>query len=178
MRAPSTAPQTLRVISRPIKAPKNMPFQAIRVDLSARPATIADLQPAMVAVGRPRTHGTVFAIAAAIRDAHPQPEEDSPGKGARYLRCRCGASAHRHHRSIVGVRCGAAGSDSLQGRGADANLLVLVRPRRATWCPTTSPGCDVEDVSATRGARAAGRPRHGGEEAERRCRSKRWCAAI
>src|SRR6516162_8966853 len=35
MTAPSTAPQALRVIKKPIKAPKTMPFQLIAFDLCA-----------------------------------------------------------------------------------------------------------------------------------------------
>src|ERR1700726_1767343 len=96
MMAPMTAPQTFRVIRKPINAPINLPFQAIRADLSHLPRHNRLPSAVMVAVGSTPTHGTVFAINAAIREPAPQPEKNSPRKGARYLRGRCGSPADRY----------------------------------------------------------------------------------
>src|SRR5579859_3659862 len=119
-----TAPQTFRVIKKPTSAPKNLPFHAIRVDLSNPPRH--NSHPSMVAAGSTSTHGTVFSSTAVVRVAHPQPEEGPSRKGAGHLRRRFGSSAHRHHRPSVGLRRRIARSHPLQGRSAYANLLVLV----------------------------------------------------
>src|SRR5437763_11674417 len=93
-----------------------------------RPATIADLRtPSMVAVGSTCTHGTVLSVSTPVRVARSQPEESPSGQGAGHLRCRCGSPADRHYRPSVGFRRRPAGSHSVQGRSADADLPVLVR---------------------------------------------------
>src|ERR1700722_13091469 len=108
-------------------APTNLPFQLIRVDLPPlAPPQSPTFRSSMVAVGRPHTHATGFAIGTAFRVASARPEEDSSRKSPGYLRRGCGASADRHHRPFVGFRCGAARPDTIQGRGSHADLIVLV----------------------------------------------------
>ncbi len=56
-----------------------------------------------------------------------RPRKNPRRQGARHLRHRLGLAAHRDHRPAVGVRCGAAGSDSGQGPGVEPDFQFLVR---------------------------------------------------
>src|ERR1700733_447695 len=145
------------------------PLRARRMPIAltylSRPATIAGIPFLNVSSRQPRTYATGFAIPPALRVAPARLEEDPPGKGARHLRCRCGAHADRHHRSPVGVRCRVAGPYSVQGRGPHANLVVLVRQDPAPGGQPPLHPSDRECRGRRRRAGAAGRPVHGGKEA-------------
>ena len=80
MNAPMTAPQALRVTRRPISAPKNLPFQLIRVDLyEPSPPQSPTFYSAMVAAAGRAHVEQIFAFATAIRIAVARFEKNSPG---------------------------------------------------------------------------------------------------
>ena len=86
--------------------------------------------------------------------------------------------ADRHHRPPVRLRRRAAHPHSRQGRGADRHLQFLVRQAQGTSSPTSSPASRPNRWSRRSERDQVAGPRHRGEEASSRCRSKPSCAAT
>ena len=99
-----------------------------------------------------------------------------PRQGARRLRVRAQRDAHRHQRPPLGLRRDPADADPRQGRGAHADLQLLVRARPSAIIANHI--VDPDPFSTDADARHLAGPLDRRAQGARRCRSRRSCAAT